>query len=135
MFVFHILYGTAQDSKIKINCHSKNLESWGLIIYYRSFAILEPFGWLVFLMLKVEITSVYKKIIKPIRYSLSCIRESWDSKIFLKYKNNNEEWRISQITVYNQDWLTIDCQGTNLPRSIQFSMDISPLLTLSNKSS
>ena len=33
--------------------------------------------------------------------------------------------RILQITVYNQEWLTIDCQGTNLPRSIQSSMDIS----------
>ena len=32
---------------------------------------------------------------------------------------------MSQITVYNQEWLTIDRQGTNLPRSVQFSMDIS----------
>ena len=33
---------------------------------------------------------------------------------------------IYQITVYNEEWLTIDCQGINLLRSIQSSMDISP---------
>ena len=39
------------------------------------------------------------------------------------------DWsRILQITVYNQEWLTIDCQGTNLPRSIQSSMDISYII-------
>ncbi len=32
--------------------------------------------------------------------------------------------RNQQITVYNQEWLTIDCQGTNLPRGILSSMGL-----------
>ena len=45
----------------------------------------------------------------------------------LSVKSRNLWSRILQITVYNQEWLTIDCQGTNLPRSIQSFMDISTL--------
>ncbi len=33
-----------------------------------------------------------------------------------KKKRHAECNKKSQITVYNQEWLTIDCQGTNLPR-------------------
>ena len=40
---------------------------------------------------------------------------------------------ILQITVYNQEWLTIDHQGTNLPRSIQDSMDNSSIFFLLEK--
>lgn len=34
-------------------------------------------------------------------------------------------WRILQITVYYKELLTINCQGTNHPRSILSFMDIS----------
>ena len=59
----------------------------------------------------------------------SWLLKSWEVNIcLLRLSNesiNSKKHKIYQITVYNQEWLTIDCQATNLPRSIQSSFAFS----------